>query len=91
MYRLIVAKYPANLITVDDRWGATPLLYAFWGAAPVEIINFLINSYYLIYPDYVFNWTMMVETMGRCDTPKENIESLLCAKQMHFLEQPYAT
>ena len=57
----------------------------------LEIINFLINSYYLIYPDYVFNWTMMVETMGRCDTPKENIESLLCAKQMHFLEQPYAT
>jgi hypothetical protein len=87
MYRLIVAKYPANLITVD-RWGATPLLYAFWGAAPVEIVNFLINSYHLLYPDYVFNWTMMLKTMGQCDTPKENIESLLYAKQMHFPEQP---
>jgi hypothetical protein len=86
MYRLIVAKYPANLITVD-RWGATPLLYAFWGAAPVEIIEFLINSYHLLYPDYVFNWTMMVKTMGQCDKPKENIESLLYAKQMHFPEQ----
>jgi hypothetical protein len=49
VYRIIVEKYPTNLITVD-RWGATPLLYAFWGAAPVEIVNFLINSYHLIYP-----------------------------------------
>jgi hypothetical protein len=87
MYRLIVAKYPANLITVD-RWGATPLLYAFWGAAPVEIIEFLLDSYQFYYPDHVINWTMMVETMGRCHTPNENFESLLCAKQMHFPEQP---
>ena len=36
LYRVIVAKYPTNLIT-EDRWGALPLLYAFWGAAPVEI------------------------------------------------------
>ena len=87
MYHLIVEKYPANLIT-EDRWGATPLLYAFWGAAPVEIIEFLLDSYHLLYPDYVFNWTMMVETMGRCHTPNKNIESLLCAKQMHHPEQP---
>ena len=33
LYRVIVEKYPANLITVD-RWGALPLLYLFWGAAP---------------------------------------------------------
>jgi hypothetical protein len=87
VYRLIVEKYPANLIT-KDRWGAVPLLYAFWGAAPAEIIQFLLESYHLYYPGYVFNWTMMVETMGRCDTPKENIENLLCVKQMHFPEQP---
>jgi hypothetical protein len=31
---------------------------------------------------------MMVETIGRCDTPKERIENLLRAKQMHFPEQP---
>ena len=76
MYHLIVEKYPANLIT-EDRWGATPLLYAFWGSAPVKIVNFLIDRYQSLYPDYVFNWTMMVETMGRCHTPKETIESLL--------------
>jgi hypothetical protein len=63
VYRLIVEKYPANLIT-EDRWGATPLLYAFWGAAPAEIIRFLVDSYQSLYPDQVFNWTMMVETMG---------------------------
>ena len=30
----------------------------------------------------------MLETIGRCDTPKESIENLLCVKQMHFPEQP---
>ena len=84
---LIVEKYPANLIT-KDRWGATPLLYSFWGAAPAEIIQFLLKSYQSLYPGHVFNWTMMVETMGRCDTPKESIENLLCVKQMHFPSQP---
>jgi hypothetical protein len=86
MYRLIVENYATNLIT-EDRWGAVPLLYAFWGAAPSEIIQFLLESYQSLYPDYVFNWTMMVETMGRCDTPKTSIENLLCVKQMHFPEQ----
>jgi hypothetical protein len=87
VYRVIVEKYPTNLIT-EDRWGALPLLYAFWGAAPAEIIQFLLDSYQSLYPDHVFNWTMMVETMGRCDTPKENIENLLCVKQMLFPYQP---
>jgi hypothetical protein len=87
VYRLIVEKYRANLIT-EDRWGALPLLYAFWGAAPSEIIEFLFESYQSLYPDHIFNWTMMVETMGRCDTPKGSIENLLCMKQMHFPDQP---
>ena len=87
LYRLIVEKYPTNLFT-EDRWGATPLFYAFWGAAPAEIIKFLLENHQSLYPDHEFNWTLMVETMGRCDTPKERIENLLCAKQMHFPEQP---
>jgi hypothetical protein len=44
VYRVVIEKYPANLIT-EDSWGAPPLLYAFWGAAPAEIIQFLVNSY----------------------------------------------
>jgi hypothetical protein len=86
VYRVIIEKYPTNLIT-EDRWGALPLLYAFWGAAPTEIIQFLLESYQSLYPDHVFNWTIMVETMGRCDTPKGSIENLLCVKQMHFPDQ----
>jgi hypothetical protein len=31
---------------------------------------------------------MMVETMGRCDTPKESIDNIICVKQMHFPDQP---
>ena len=87
LYRVIVENYPANLIT-EDRWGALPLLYAFWGAAPSEIIQFLLDSYQLLYPGYEFNCTNMVKTMGRCDTPKEYIQNLFCVKQTHFPEQP---
>jgi hypothetical protein len=75
LYRLVLDNYPANLIT-EDRWGALPLLYAFWGAAPDEIIQFLFESYQSLYPGYVFNWTMMVETMWRSDTANQSIENL---------------
>jgi hypothetical protein len=87
VYRVIIERYPANLIT-EDRWGALPLLYAFWGAAPAEIIQFLLESYQTLYPGHVFNWTNMVETIGRTDTPKERIEYMLHVRQMHFPEQP---
>ena len=86
LYSVIIENYPTNLIT-EDRWGATPLLYAFWGAAPAEIIEFLLKSYQSFYPDHVFNWTLMVETMGRCDTPKGSIDNLLRVKEMHFPDQ----
>ena len=86
LYRVIIENYPTNLIT-KDRWGATPLLYAFWGAAPAEIIQFLLESYQSYYPDHVFNWTMIMETIGRCDTPIVSIENLLSV--MHFPEQPF--
>ena len=67
--------------------GALPLLYAFWGAAPAEIIEFLLESYQALYPGYKFNWRMMVETLGRCNTPKERIEYMLHVRQMHFPDQ----
>jgi hypothetical protein len=83
VYRIMIENFPTNLIT-EDRWGATPLLYVFWGAAPAEIIQFLLESYHSLYPGHIFNWTMMLETMGRCDTPKESIENLLHVRQIHF-------
>ena len=76
VYLLIVAKYPTNLITVD-RWGAVPLLYAIWGAAPIEIIVFLIDSYQSLYPDHEFDWTDMVITLGRANAPVAVIQNLL--------------
>jgi hypothetical protein len=62
LYPVIVENYPTTLIT-EDSWGALPLLYAFWGAAPTEIIAFLLESYQSFFPSTIFNWTMMVETM----------------------------
>jgi hypothetical protein len=53
-YQLMVDKYPANLI-VEDAWGATPLLYAIWGDAPSEIVEFLVNSYQSLHPNNI-NW-----------------------------------
>jgi hypothetical protein len=76
LYCVIVAKYPANLITVD-AWGAVPLLYAIWGDAPVEIVNFLIDSYQSLYPDHEFDWTDMVITLGRANAPVYVIQNLL--------------
>jgi hypothetical protein len=76
IYRVIVAKYPANLITVD-AWGALPLLYAIWGDAPVEIVNFLIDSYQSLYPDHEFDWTDMVITLGQANAPVAVIQNLL--------------
>jgi hypothetical protein len=64
------------------------MLYAFWGAAPAEIIQFLLESYQTLYPGHEFNWTMMLKTMGRTSTPKERIENLLHVRQIHFPEQP---
>jgi hypothetical protein len=87
VYRTIIENYPTNLIT-EDKWGETPLLYAFWGGAPAEIIQFLLNRYQSLYPDHFIDWTMMVETMGRTDTPKERIENLLHVHQTLFPKRP---
>ena len=44
LYRFIVANSPSSLIT-EDKWGCVPLLYAIWGDAPQEIVNFLIDAH----------------------------------------------
>jgi hypothetical protein len=63
LYHVIIDNYPTNL-TTEDRWGALPLLYAFWGAAPTAIIQFLLESYRSLYPDHVFNWTRWCRQWG---------------------------
>ena len=59
LYKVLVTNYPENLV-VEDRWGAVPLLYAVWGDAPDEIVQFLVESYQNI-PSYEPNWNKMVE------------------------------
>ena len=40
LYRVLIEKYPENLITKDE-WGASlPLLYAVWGDAPMRLYNY---------------------------------------------------
>jgi len=64
LYRVLIEKYPENL-TTKDQWGALPLLYAVWSNVPDEIIQFLVESYQSIYPDFEVNWIDMIDTMGR--------------------------
>jgi hypothetical protein len=80
VYQYIVEKYPENLIA-RDVWGATPLLYAVWGDATSEIIQFLINSYQSLYLHHEFHWNDMVFTLGRVNVSKGVILNLLDIQQ----------
>jgi hypothetical protein len=80
LYQLIIDKYPENLI-VEDAWGATPLLYAIWGDAPNEIVNFLVYRYQSLYPDHVFEWSTMLITLGRTNAPERVIQNLIDVQQ----------
>jgi hypothetical protein len=80
LYQLIVYKYPANLI-VQDAWGAVPLLYAIWGDAPSEIVEFLVNSCQSLYPNLEFDWNDMVITLGRANASTAVIQNLLYIQQ----------
>lgn len=75
LYRVLIKKYPENLIT-KDRWGALPLLYAMWGDAPDEILQIFVESYRSLYPDYQLDWTEMLETLSKTKA-LDSIQKLL--------------
>jgi hypothetical protein len=81
LYQLIIEKYPDSMI-VKDAWGATPLLYALWGDAPSEIVEFLINSYLSLFPDNEFDWDGMMITLGHADASVDVIQNLLNSQQI---------
>jgi len=86
-YKVLIKKYSENLV-IKDRWGALPIFYALWGDAPDEIIQFLVESYQSIYPNYVFDWSDMVEVLGTSMNTLTNvIEKLLDVQQNYFPEQ----
>jgi hypothetical protein len=86
LYRVMIEKYPENLI-VGDAWEATPLLYAIWGDASSEVVQFLVNSYVSFYPDYQFDWNAMVITLGRANVSMAVMQNLFDVK--HSLSPGY--
>ena len=89
LYIILVTKYPESLIT-KDKWGDVPLLYALWGNVPDEIINFLVEGYKSIYPNHVFNWNEMIETLGTANAPSIVIQNLVDLQKQSFPEQSIA-
>ncbi|KAL7542975.1 hypothetical protein ACHAXR_012277 [Thalassiosira sp. AJA248-18] len=85
LYQVIVEKYPENLIT-EDKWGALPILYAVWGNAPSEVIEFLIESHKARYPAHDLNWVKMMETLSMGSPPK-TVKNLLDMQRNSFPNQ----
>jgi hypothetical protein len=79
LYQLLVEKYSDCLI-VKDSWGVEPLL-AIWGDAPSEIIEFLVNSYQSLYPNYEFDWIDMLVTLGQANASVSVMQNLLDVQQ----------
>jgi len=88
MYRLLIEKYPETL-TMKDKWGDVPLLYAFWCNVPSEVIDLLVESYKSNHPDYELDWKRMLLTMARRNVPLANIQKLVTAQQNNFPDQKY--
>jgi len=86
LYRLLVDKYPENLVT-EDRWGAVPLLYAVWGGVPDEIMQFLVESYKSHYPNYDINLTDILLTLSVANVSEKCIQNLLDIHQDFFPDQ----
>ena len=83
MYKVLVDKYPENLITKDD-WKALPLLYAVWGNSPDAVVHYLAESYKSLYPNYKLDWPEMMWTMVASNAPKEMIQNLFQVQQESF-------
>lgn len=83
LYTLLINKYPENL-TTKDKWRALPLLYAVWGNAPNDIVQFLVESYQTLYPDFKLNWTDMLVALGEASVGLDVIQNLLDIRKNFF-------
>ena len=88
MYRLLIEKYPETLI-MKDKWGDIPLVYAVWCNAPMDIIQLLVEGYKSYYPDYVFDWAGMIQTLAKGNALLANIQNLINTQQCSFPEQSF--
>ena len=80
LYKVLVNKYPDNLVT-EDKWEALPLLYAVWSCAPDEIVRYLVESYQSLYPNYEFDWTEMIATLSKAKVNNCVIQTLVDIQQ----------
>lgn len=86
LYKIFIDKHPESLIT-KDRWGAVPLLYAVWRDAGKEIEQLLVQSYTLIFPNYVLNWNMMMETIAWAGLSRDRYRCLHNIQKESFPNQ----
>jgi len=85
LYQLLTEKYPNNLIT-EDKWGDLPILYAFWGNAPREVVQLLVEGHKSYFPDHALGWGRMIVTLGGADA-RDGIQNLFDTQQNHFSDQ----
>ena len=83
IYQAMIDAYPENLIT-EDKWGDIPLLYAFWGNAPTEVIQLLVESQKMMFPAYALDWKGMLITLGRANASLPSIMNFVETCQTYF-------
>ena len=88
VYRLLISKYPETL-TVKDKWGDIPLLYAFWCNVSDEVIDLLAESYKSYHPEYEFDWRGVLLMLVKANTLLVNIQKLVSTQQTSFENQSF--
>ncbi|KAL3768988.1 hypothetical protein ACHAWU_002020 [Discostella pseudostelligera] len=91
MYQLLVGAYPEILIVKENIWGELPLFYAFRCNAPIEIIQFLVESYKANYPTYELAWECMVQKLIGCGAPLPRTQILLDIHEQSYPDQKLNT
>lgn len=88
MYQLLIDKYPETLVC-RDCYGDTPLFYAFWSNAPIEIIEFLAESCRSKHPDFKFDWEDMTRFLARRCVHARRFRILLDTHRHCFPDQKF--
>jgi hypothetical protein len=86
LYDLLIQEDPLDLIT-KDKWGDLPIHYAYMTEAPMEIVEFLLNSQQYAFPDHCMEWEIMIEKLCVNHTSLESIEMILTSQKSVFPEQ----
>jgi hypothetical protein len=86
LYDLLIQKDPLDLIT-KDKWGDLPIHYAYMTEAPMEIVEFLLNSQKRAFPDHCMEWEIIIGKLCVNHTSLESIELILESQKSVFPEQ----